>query len=108
MSAVSTWILLIIAIVAANLPWIGERFFFFFNPPKAQGKRVWMRLLEWLVLYIVVGLIAMGLEQKATGNRYSQDWEFYVVTFCLFVVFAIPGFVYRYQFRHLLSRHQAK
>jgi hypothetical protein len=31
-----------------------------------------------------------------------------VVTLCLFVVFAIPGFVYRYQLRHLLERYQVK
>jgi hypothetical protein len=108
MSPIFIWILLIIAIIAANLPWLGERFFFFFNPPGQQEKRVWMRLLEWFVLYLLVGFIAMGLEKKATGNIYQQDWEFYVVTLCLFVVFAIPGFVYRYQLRHLLERYQVK
>jgi len=108
MSAIFIWVLLISAIVAANLPWIGERFFFFFKPPGGEDKRAWMRLLEWLVLYVLVGLVAVGLEQKATGERYAQDWEFYVVTLCLFVVFAIPGFVYRYQLRPLLKRHHAR
>lgn len=107
MSVVFIWILLVSGIIAANLPWLGERFFFFFNPP-AGIKRAWMRLLEWLVLYVLVGLVAMGLEQKASGQRYTQDWEFYVVTLCLFVVFAIPGFVYRYQLRPLLQRQRSK
>lgn len=107
MSAVFIWILLLAAVIAANLPWLGERFFFFFNPPGGI-KRVWMRLLEWLVLYALIGLVAVGLEQKASGERYSQDWEFYVVSLCLFVVFAIPGFVYRYQLRPLLQRHRAR
>ncbi|TDY02496.1 DUF2818 family protein [Thiohalophilus thiocyanatoxydans] len=107
MSAVSIWVLLVSAIIAANLPWASERFFFLFTPPGGGLKRAWMRLVEWLVLYGLVGLIAVGLEQKATGERYPQDWEFYAVTFCMFVVFAIPGFVYRYQLRPLLHRHRA-
>lgn len=107
MSAVFIWILLLAAVIAANLPWLGERFFFFFHPPQGL-KRSWMRLLEWLVLYLLVGLAAIGLEQKATGDRYPQDWEFYVVTLCLFVVFAIPGFVYRYQLRPLQQRHRPR
>ncbi|MDY6980251.1 MAG: DUF2818 family protein [Pseudomonadota bacterium] len=107
MSALFIWILLLVAVLAANLPWLGERFFFFFNPP-GNSKRAWMRLLEWLVLYLLVGLTAVGLEQKATGDRYAQDWEFYVVTLCLFVVFAIPGFIYRYQLRPILERQRTR
>lgn len=107
MSAVFIWVLLIFAVLVSNLPWLGERFFFFFPPPGGL-KRTWMRLLEWLVLYVLIGLVAVGLEQKATGDRYAQDWEFYVVTLCLFVVFAIPGFVYRYQLRPLLQRHRPR
>lgn len=108
MSALFIWILLLVAVLAANLPWLGERFFFFFNPPGGKTKRAWMRLLEWLVLYLLVGLMAVGLEQKATGDRYAQDWEFYVVTLCLFVVFAIPGFIYRYQLRPILERQRSR
>ena len=66
-----------------------------------------MRLSEWMVLYTLSGLVAPGLEQKATGHRYPQEWEFYVVTLCLFIVFAIPGFIYRYQIRHLFDRKHA-
>lgn len=97
------WFLLAAAVAAANLPWLTERFFFFFDPP-GNEKHVWMRLLEWLVLLVAIGLIAVGLEYKLTGGRYPQGWEFYAVGFCLFVVFALPGFIYRHDLKKLLER----
>ncbi len=97
------WLLLAAAFAAANLPWLTERFFFFFDPP-GDRKRAWMRLLEWLVLLVTVGLVAAGLEFKLTGGRYPQGWEFYAVGLCLFVVFALPGFIYRHDLRKLLER----
>jgi Protein of unknown function (DUF2818). len=58
------------------------------------------RLLELVVLYLIVGTVALVLEARAHGGSYPQGWQFYATTFCLFVVFAFPGFVYR----HLLRR----
>lgn len=95
-------LLLVIAVVAANLPWLSERVFFVRALP--GGKPVWVRLLEWLVLYFVVGGIAIGLERKTLGDIHAQDWEFYVVTLCLFLVFALPGIIYRADLRHHLQR----
>jgi hypothetical protein len=40
----------------------------------------------------------MLLEQQI-APRHSQNWEFYAVTACLFLVFAFPGFTYRYLWR---------
>ncbi len=100
-------ILIVIAIISANLPWFSERFFLLIEPPGGTGKRLWMCLLEWLVLLVVFLLGALGLEQKLMGELYHQDWEFYAVIFCLFVVFALPGFIYRYDLRpHLDKRHR--
>lgn len=96
-------IFLVLAIVAANLPWVSERVFFLFEP-KNGVKGAWTRILEWLVLYFVVGGLGIGLEQKVMGNVHSQDWEFYVVTLCLFLVFALPGFIYRYDLKKHLGR----
>lgn len=97
------FVLLVVALVAANLPWLSERNFLLIEP--ADGcKRVWMRLLEWVLLYGVVGVVALGLEQFARGDVYSKTWEFVVVTLCLFAVFALPGFLYRHQFQHYLER----
>lgn len=60
-----------------------------------------MRLVEWAVLLLVIGLIAMALEHKLTGVVHEQGWEFFTVGVCLFLVFALPGFIYR----HELSRY---
>lgn len=94
---------LLLAVIAANLPWLSERVFFVFEPKKG-GKGPGIRLLEWLVLYFLVGALGLGLEQKIMGNVHKQDWEFYVITICLFLVFALPGFIYRYDLKKHLSR----
>lgn len=90
----------LVALVAANLPWLSERLFLVIKLPKE--KPVWYRLLEWMILYFVVGAIGLALEKQATGEIYPQDWEFYAVTASLFLVFAFPGFIYRYDLRRLL------
>lgn len=95
-------VFLLVALLAANLPWLNSRFLIFITP-KQGSKRIWMELLEWLLMYVLVGLIALGLEKKQMGQLHEQDWEFYATTFCLFVVFAIPGFVYRHSLKHFLK-----
>ncbi|HKJ94612.1 MAG TPA: DUF2818 family protein [Gammaproteobacteria bacterium] len=99
----SIWLLVALAFVAANLPWLSERVAFVFEPP-AGGKREWVRLLEWAALFCVVGVAAEGLEYRAQGQLHHQDWEFYVTTICLFVVFALPGFIYHHDLRRHLRR----
>lgn len=98
-------VFIIIAFIAANLPWISERLFGLI-PVKSNKKAVWMSLLEWFALYILIGLVALGIEKKFTSDIYSQDWEFYASTFCLFIVFALPGFIYRFDLKHLLERQK--
>lgn len=94
----STTLLLILAFIAANLPFLVERIFFVAKP-KVGGKAFAWRLLELVVLFFVVGGIALLLEGKL-GDIHKQGWEFYAVNASLFVVFAYPGFVYRYLWRH--------
>lgn len=76
-------ILLVVAIVAANLPFVPRLLHFGF------------RFLSVIVLYFVVGGLAYYLESRL-GSVQPQHWEFYTVTACLFLVFAFPGFIYRY------------
>lgn len=92
------WVLLLLALIAANLPWLSERVFFVFTP-KHGSKGPGLRLLEWLVLYFLVGFIALGLELKLTGAHHAQTWEFYVINFFVFLVLALPGFIYRYDLK---------
>ena len=96
-------IFIFVAFIAANLPWISERIFGLIQI-KSGKKLVWMTLLEWFTLYILIGMVALGIEKKFTSDIYSQGWEFYASTFCLFIVFALPGFIYRFDLKHLLQR----
>lgn len=92
-----------LAIIAANLPWLSERWLWVIAR-KGQPKPFWLRLVEWGLLYGLTVGIGVGLEYKTTGVIQSQDWEFYTVTLCLFAVGALPGFIYRYQLRRLLEQ----
>lgn len=99
--------LIIVSIIAANLPWFSERFFLF-AAPAGDGKTLWMRLLEWLVLLVLFLLVALGMEKKLMGELYSQDWEFYAVLVCLFIVFALPGFIYRHDLKPHLDKRKRR
>lgn len=90
-------LLLLLAVLAANLPWFSDRLFFLI--PLRAGKHLGWCVLELVVLYFVIGGIARLVEYKALGQVAPQHWEFYVVTACLFIVLAFPGFVYRYLWR---------
>ncbi len=92
------WLLILLALGAANLPFLNQKLFAFlsissFLPPNT--KPLWLRLLELVVLYFLLGMFAWFLEQQR-GNVHAQNWEFYAITFCLFLVMAYPGFVWRY------------
>lgn len=89
----SVWLVLGLAFLAANLPFLNERLLAIW--PRAQEKSLWLRLLELAILYVVVGAVGLALEQHA-GQIAPQGWEFYVITAALFVTLAFPGFVYRY------------
>ena len=102
-AAQSSWILIAIAFIAANLPWLSDRVLLVLEP-KEGGKRAAWRWLEWLLLFFIIGGVAMGMEQKLNGEIYPQDWEFYTVALCLFLVFALPGFIYHLDLRQMLKR----
>jgi hypothetical protein len=92
--------LIIVAFLAANIPWLSERFLALIELPHKNG---WLRWLEWLLLYALTGMLAAGLEYKVTGAGHAQDWEFYVATLCLFMVFGLPGFIYHYDLKKILQ-----
>ncbi|MBK8064035.1 MAG: DUF2818 family protein [Betaproteobacteria bacterium] len=84
----------LIALFAANLPFLAPRILFVAHP-KTGSKGLGWRLLEMLLMYFAVGALALWLEARQ-GQIYPQRWEFYAVTFFVFVVLGYPGFVYRY------------
>ena len=63
-----------------------------------QGKSFFLRVIELILLYGLIGLLAYAFE-NSIGNPFKQRWEFYAITFSLFVVLAFPGFVIRYLMR---------
>jgi hypothetical protein len=85
---------LLLAVLAANLPFVNQRALGVAVTLRA-GKPVWWRLLELVVLYVLVGGAGLWLEHRV-GQIASQRWEFYAITATLFVTFAFPGFVFRY------------
>lgn len=96
----SSWLVIVLAVLAANLPFLNERCFALLAWRRfSLGKPLWFRLLELSVSYCLVGVVAYLLESGA-GNRFSQSWEFYAITIFLFLVLAFPGFVFRYLKRH--------
>lgn len=66
--------------------------------PSVQKSFI-VRLLELLVFYAFTGILGFALELNM-GNMFPQNWEFYAITFSLFLVMGYPGFVYRYLMRH--------
>lgn len=93
-ASLSSWFVILLAVIAANLPFVNERLFAVI-PVTWTSKPIWLRLIELFGLYALVGGIAYLLESRI-GNAFSQGWEFYAVTGSLFIVLAFPGFVYRY------------
>ena len=91
------YVLLLVALVAANLPFLLEGKFLVMKVGVRRKGFGW-RLLELTILYFVVGAISLALESRQ-GQIYAQTWEFYAITYCLFLVFAYPGFVYCYLWR---------
>jgi Protein of unknown function (DUF2818) len=90
---VAVWLVLLLALVSANLPFITQRLFGVAALRDPKGLA--LRLLELLVFYVVVGGVALLLENRA-GQITAQGWEFYAITLALFVTLSFPGFVYRY------------
>jgi hypothetical protein len=89
----SVWLVVLSALLAANLPFFTQRLF---GMVAVSGtKSLGVRLLELVVFYLLTGGLALVLEQRA-GQITPQAWEFYAITGTLFITFAFPGFVYRF------------
>ncbi|MFY3386889.1 DUF2818 family protein [Paracidovorax sp. MALMAid1276] len=95
----SVWLVIVAALVAANLPFVNHRWAVV-GPVAAPRKPLAGRLAELVVMYFLVGGLALLLERRA-GQIAPQGWEFYAITGTLFLTLAFPGFVYRY----LVRRH---
>lgn len=98
----AVWILLLTAIVLANIPWILANRLFIAIP--VNHKPFWLGLIEWAVYFALVGGLAVWLEYATMGNIAPQQWEFYATNLFLFMIFAFPGFIYRYNLKMYLDK----
>jgi hypothetical protein len=95
----AVWLLILLGFIAANVPFLNHRVFAVWQPKSLPvPKAFWLRVLELLVLYCLVGTVGIAFE-RLIGNVFTQRWEFYAITLSLFVVMAFPGFVFRYLLR---------
>jgi len=90
--AAEVWTIILVALVAANLPFVNERLFVL--GPQLAPKALGWRVLELLVLLGLVLALGFAIEDHL-GRRQAQGWQFYVSMGCLFLTFAFPGFVWR-------------
>ncbi|MBE5528203.1 hypothetical protein A9J41_11865 [Laribacter hongkongensis] len=92
--------LLIVAFVAANLPFILSRpLGVLARPRKVFG---W-HLLELALMFGLTALLAFWLEGRQSPPH-AQNWQFWVTNLALFLVFAFPGFVGRYFWHRRAAR----
>ncbi|SDM19777.1 Protein of unknown function [Oryzisolibacter propanilivorax] len=96
------WLVILAAFAAANLPFLNDRWLVV-GPVARSAKPFGVRLLELILLYFLVGALALLIEKRA-GQIAPQGWEFYAVTAALFITLAFPGFVYRYLVRRKGTR----
>ncbi len=89
----SVWVVLVVALVAANLPYLSSRILLV--GPRRDPKAAGWRLLELLLLALLTLAVGFGLESRL-GQRAPQGWEFYAAALALFVTLGFPGFVWRY------------
>lgn len=89
-------VLILLTLLAANLPWFSDRLFYLVP---LKNKHFGWCLLELLILYFAVGGMAYLVERASMGQVAPQGWEFYATTGALFIVFAFPGFIWRYLWR---------
>lgn len=91
--SVAVWLVLALAVIAANLPYFSERLLLV--GPRQTPKAAWWRLLELLLMAGLTFAIGSVLEARI-GQRHAQGWEFYAAATCLFITLGFPGFVWRY------------
>jgi Na+(H+)/acetate symporter ActP len=89
----AVWLVLLVAVVAANLPFVNERRFIV--GPRSAPKSLGFRVLELVLLYLLTLGLGFAIEARI-GQRQPQGWEFYAAFGCFFVTLAFPGFIWRY------------
>lgn len=85
------YLLILAALVVANLSFCTPRFLWI----SPWQKTPWLYVLEIFLGFVLIGGLGYGLEARS-GGLHPQNWEFYAVVFCLYLVLGYPGFVLRF------------
>jgi hypothetical protein len=91
----ASYLVILLALLMANLPFVNDRLFVVIALGVERRKSIWIRLLEMSVFYFMLGAFAYFLE-SLSGGRFTQNWEFYAISACMFIVLSFPGFVFKY------------
>ncbi len=97
-------LVLLVFFVLANASFVTEKFLFLFAIK--SNKTMFYRVIEIVIYYIFALLLAIIFESNYSGEIYSQQWEFYITTFSLFLVFSVPGLIYQYQWKPINKKYQ--
>ena len=62
-----------------------------------------VRLFELLAFFFFTGGVGFAIE-SFYANAHPQQWQFYAVALCLYIVLAYPGFVIRHLFKNRYNR----
>ncbi|PXW95519.1 uncharacterized protein DUF2818 [Sphaerotilus hippei] len=92
-SGAAVWLVVLLAVLLANLPFLNERLFAV--GPRRSDKPLAWRLLELVVYAGLVVLVGLALEARQ-AQVHAQGWQFYAVVLAVFLTLAFPGFVWRY------------
>ena len=85
------WLVIVAAFLAANLPFVNERWLLAGPRPQQGSKPLWARLGASLLLCLAVAGMALALEHRAE-HYYPSGRESHAVTCALFFTLAFPRF----------------
>jgi len=99
---VAVWLLILLALAAANLPFMNERLFGLFSLTKVAVKPVWLVVVEVLVYFVLTAVIGLAFE-TTLSNPFPNSMTLVTIGFCIFLVLGFPGFVFRYLLKRKLG-----
>ena len=99
---IAVWLLIVLALAGANLPFINERLFGLFRLSKMLVKPAWLVTTEVLFFFVLTAVIGISFE-ATLSNPFPNGGTLLTIGFCIFLVLGFPGFVFRYLLKRKLA-----
>ena len=99
---VAVWLLILLSLAAANLPFVNERLFGLFRLTKLAAKPAWLVVVEVLTYFVLIALLGLAFE-TTLSNPFPNGMTLITIGFCIFLVLGFPGFVFRYLLKRKLA-----